>query len=132
VSCRGEYVLVNPRVLCEALDRREQDDLPVEVKLAEAMCSWFLAYSQAKQKTIIEPSVVEALERAARFFARPEKAAALRARLAELGIERGEDAADNFVVAVNTTLGDYLRLIGRDDAALGKVKWLVTRYPWAV
>jgi hypothetical protein len=79
----------------------------------------------------VAPDLVEVLEHAARFFGRPEKAAALRARLAELGIERGEDAADNFVVAANMTLADNLKLAGRNDAAVTKLEWLVPRYPWA-
>jgi hypothetical protein len=58
--------------------------------------------------------------------------AGLRARLAELGLERGEDAAENFVVAANTMLALHYRLIGQDGAALSKVEWLVSRYPWAL
>jgi hypothetical protein len=77
-SLQGRRSLHRP--YCVAFDRQEQDDLPVEIRLAEAMCAWFLAHTQINlAQQPIAPSAVEALERAARFFARPEKAAALRA-----------------------------------------------------
>jgi hypothetical protein len=127
--CRVETVNVHSVALCDALDRRE-DDPAIEVRLAEAMCVWFPAFLQNATDTLVAPSVVEALERAARFFARPEKAAALRARLAELGIARGENAADDLVVAANQVLVRNLQLAGKDNAALSKLEWLVPRYPW--
>jgi hypothetical protein len=121
--------------LCEYRDSPTfRQDMELEANLGLAINFWLeVEVFCHGRKRPLPDELVKGLEIYLNgLYKHPVQVQLLRLRLAQLGIQRGEDVVDNFSVAAEMALVEIFEETGQHAAALSKLQKVVAGYPCAL